>query len=375
MGFLISCFSCLSWFVFLSSSVVFAVTPSEPARLQATARFLAGLPTPRYPGMEGFVQDPGWVEHALAMDRAWAALERERLDPMRGWSERELKGQRSSRTILYPFGGPDNLHVQVLHPWAECFVLLGLEPVGAVPELGRLAVRKDLAHLRTTLRTAFQSSFFITKDMERDLKHPELRGVLPVVLAFQARLGHQIQGLELLDLDAEGRPAPVKADAKGRPMAVRIRYRNPGQEAVRELWYVRADLSNYGLQRDPRILSFIAGLGRTHSFLKSASYLLHRPSFTRFREALLKASGSILQDDSGVPQRNFEERHWKVQLYGAYQTPIALFKEFAQAELAERFHGKDVRPLDFGMGYKHRGRSSNLALALPPETRPSTSGL
>ncbi len=321
--------------------------------------------------MEGFVQDPGWVEHALAMDRAWTVLEKERLEPMRGWSERELHALHASRTVLYPFGGPDNLHVQVLHPWAERIVLLGLEPVGSVPELGRIALRRDLAHLRTTLRTAFQSSFFITRDMERDLKHPELRGVLPLVLAFQARLGHEFLGLELFDLDAGGRPLATR----GKPTAARIRYRIPGQDRPRELWYLRADLSNYGLHRDPRILAFIAGLGRSHSFLKSASYLLHRPSFTRFREVLLKASSSILQDDSGVPQRHFDEKHWRVQLFGIYQGPIRLFKEYTQDDLAERFRDrKQVRPLNFGMGYKHHGKSSNLALALPPDGRAGANG-
>lgn len=352
--------------------MVSAAPPPEPARLQATARFLAGLPTPSFPGMEGFVQDPGWVEHALAMDRAWAALERDRLQPMRAWSARELRGLHSVRTVLYPFGGPDNLHLQVLHPWAERYVLLGLEPVGTVPELGRLTMRKDLAHLRATLRTAFQSSFFITKDLERDLRHPELRGVLPVLLAFQARLGQELRGIELLDLDGEGRPAPLKAD--GRPVAARIRYRHPGDREDRELWYLRADLSNYGLHRDPRILGFLRGLGRPHSFLKSASYLLHRPSFTRFREDLARLSGSILQDDSGIPQRYLDAQRWTVTLYGAYQSPIALFKPYAQPELAERYHGRDVRALDFGIGYKHRGRSSNLTLAMAPKPGPATSG-
>jgi hypothetical protein len=355
--------------VLLAASLV-AAPPSEAARLQATARFLAGLPTPSFPGMEGFVQDPGWVEHALAMDRAWTALEKGRLEPMRAWSERELRGLGGSHTVLYPFGGPDNLHLQVLHPWAGRYVMLGLEPVGGIPELGRLTMRKDLAHLRSTLRTAFQSSFFITKDMERDLRHSELRGVLPVVLAFQARLGHEIQGIDLLALEADGKPVAFQVDGKAKPMAARIRYRIPGQQQSRELWYLRADLSNFGLHRDPRILAFIQGLGRPHSFLKSASYLLHRPSFTTFREALVKASGSILQDDSGIPQRVYDERKWKVQLFGTYQAPIALFKEFTQADLAEKYHGKDVRPLDFGMGYKHRGRSSNLALAVAPPSGP-----
>ncbi len=357
---LFSCLSCFSWLILSGFSVLSAGTPTEGARLQATARFLAGLPTPSYPGMEGFVRDPGWVEHALAMDRAWAVLEKERLAAMRTWSGRELRALQGSGTVLYPFGGPDNLHVQVLHPWAERIVMLGLEPVGELPELGRLSMRRDLAQLRRTLRTAFQSSFFITKDMERDLRHEELRGVLPVLLAFQARLGQDLQVLEMLDLDADGRPQ----EAKGRPMAVRIRYREAGRP--RELWYLRADLSNYGLHRDPRILAFLRTLDRPHGFLKSASYLLHRPSFTTFREALLKIAGSILQDDSGVPLRIYETRRWKVQLFGSYQGPIALFKEFTQADLAERYRGKEVRPLDFGMGYKHRGRSSNLALAVAP---------
>lgn len=339
-----------------------APAPGE-ARLQATARFLAGLPTPAFPGMEGFVRDPGWADHALAMDRAWAVLEKERLAPMRAWSGRELQGLRGTTTVLYPFGGPDALHVQVLHPWAERTVLLGLEPVGAVPELGRLGMRQDLAHLRRTLRTAFQSSFFITREMERDLRHGELAGVLPVLLAFQARLGHELVALDLLDLDASGAVRPAGA----RPMAVRLRYRPAGESRVRELWYLRADLSNYGLHKDGRILAFLQGLGRPHAFLKSASYLLHRPGFTAFRDALLKGSGSILQDDSGVPLRAFAERRWKVHPHGSYEAPIALFKEFTQPDLAERFRDPATKPLPFGMGYKHRGRDSNLVLALPPE--------
>ncbi|MBI4913226.1 MAG: hypothetical protein HY823_10850 [Acidobacteria bacterium] len=339
-----------------------AAPAADAARLNATARFLAGLPTPSFPGMEGFVHDPGWAAHAVAMDRAWAALEKERLAPMRAWSARELGDLRGSATVFYPFGGPDHLHVQVLHPWAQRFVLVGLEPVGSLPELGRLAIRRDLAHLRTTLRTALLSSFFITKDMERDLKHPELRGVLPLLLAFLPRLEGEIRDLALLELDPEGRPRP----AQGKPTALRIRFRAAGGGPERELWYLRADLSNGALHRDRRILAFAASLGRPHTFLKSASYLLHRPSFTTFRAFLLQTSSSILQDDSGIPQRSFDEARWPVRFYGRYDEPIPLFREFTQKDLADRFQGRKVRALDFGMGYKHRGRSSNLELALAP---------
>jgi hypothetical protein len=341
------------------SALLSAATPAVPARLDATARFLAGLPTPSYPGMEAFAHDPAWVQHALAMDRAWAALEQERLGPMRRWSDRELKVLRGANTVFYPFGGPDNLHVQVLHPWATRFVLVGLEPVGSVPELGGIAIRQDLAHFRGTLRTVLQSSFFITKAMEKDLAHAKVQGVLPVLLAFLARLGQEVRAVEMMELDSQGRAAP----SLGRPTAVRIRFKAAaGEPGERELWYLRADLSNGALQRDRRILAFAGSLGDPHTYLKSASYLMHRPAFTTIKAFLLDHSRSVLQDDSGIPQRSFDGPAWRVALYGHYEAPIPLFREYAQKDLAERYRGKGVRPLDFGLGYQHRGRNSNLAL-------------
>jgi hypothetical protein len=339
------------------SALLAAGPPAAQARLDATARFLAGLPTPSFPGMEGFAHDAAWTQHAVAMDRAWKALEQDRLVPMRAWSDRELKELRPSATVFYPFGGPDNLHVQVLHPWAARFVLVGLEPVGAVPELGGLAIRRDLAHFRATLRTVLQSSFFITKDMERDLKHDHVQGVLPVMLAFLARLGDEVREVDLLDLDAQGRPVA----AKGRAGAVRIRFRRPGEALDRELWYFKSDLSNGALARDRRLLAFAAGLDQPHTYLKSASYLMHRPAFTTIRTFLLAGSRSVLQDDSGIPQRFFDGS-WKARLYGHYEAPIALFRQYAQPDLAERYRGREVGRLDFGLGYQHKGRNSNLAL-------------
>ncbi|HQQ71581.1 MAG TPA: adenylate/guanylate cyclase domain-containing protein, partial [Alicycliphilus sp.] len=50
-----------------------------------------------------------------------------------------------------------------------------------------------------------------------------------------------------------------------------------------------------------------------------------------------------------------DEKRWRVQLFGSDEAPISLFKADAQADLAERYQRKDVRPLDFGMGL-HAGR-------------------
>lgn len=348
----------------LFASLVLSAQGQAPSHLQAAAEFLGGTPVPSSAAARRLCTHPGWQQHAMEMDRAWTRLEQSRLSRLRAWSARECADLKRLPTVFYPFGGPDLVHVQAFYPWAETTLLVGLEPIGSIPDLERLDLGRDLGHLRRTLRTLFQSSFFITKDMERDLQHAQVGGVLPVLMVFLARGGMALRSVDLLALDEQGRPIPPE---KGRPATLaRIRYGVAGSTSDRSLYYARADLSNHGLHRDGRILAFARGLGPSHTYLKSASYLLHRPSFTTFKTYLLKESASVLQDDSGLPLKAFGPERWNIQLYGTYDKPIALFSRFAQEDLARQYQETTkVKALEFGLGYEHRGASSNLLLARP----------
>jgi hypothetical protein len=89
---------------------------------------------------------------------------------------------------------------------------------------------------------------------------------------------------------------------------------------------------------------------------------MHREGFNKIRNFILNHSATILQDDSGIPFAFFEPAKWRLQPFGRYLGPLAIFRGANQPELAELFRNK-ADPLDFGIGYMWRKNESNLLLA------------
>jgi hypothetical protein len=71
----------------------------------------------------------------------------------------------------------------------------------------------------------------------------------------------------------------------------------------------------------------------------------------------------VLQDDSGIPIKYFDESKWELTYYGHFQNPIALFAERQQLDLKEAYKGEGVRDLPFGIGYQYMKGVSNLMKA------------
>ncbi|MDP1760848.1 MAG: hypothetical protein Q8L43_01345, partial [Deltaproteobacteria bacterium] len=66
----------------------------------------------------------------------------------------------------------------------------------------------------------------------------------------------------------------------------------------------------------------------------------------------------------GIPLRYFDPAGWDLRFYGTYSCPIALFSNCYQADMAAIYKGgQDIQPLPFGIGYRHRARTSNLMFA------------
>jgi hypothetical protein len=108
-------------------------------------------------------------------------------------------------------------------------------------------------------------------------------------------------------------------------------------------------------------LAFCAKLGTADSFVKSASYLMHSGGFGKVRSFLLDHSGTILQDDSGIPLAYFDRKKWNLEPFGHYFGALGLFPGTGQPEMAVLF--RKAEPLDFGIGYRWRQSESNLLLA------------
>ena len=334
--------------------------------VHATAKALAG--TALAPGMLSHgAATVAWKHHSRALTAQFRSLERERLRGIRRWSARELKDvDRVGGTIFYPFAGPDALSAVTYFPRAKRYVLIGLEPVGPLPDLRRIpadSVSGYLTGIRTAMTSLLSLSFFRTNDMALDFAHT---GVLPTLLVILTRTGYDVQSARLVALAPDG-----SVGSRGSAMAqrntrvvhgVEITTLKGGSPVVVE--YYAMDLSDGGLHTRMGARAFINSMKGTTTFVKAASYLMHKPYFSAIRAAVLQHSDYVLQDDSGIPYRFFtDSSRWSVKLYGHYVGPITMFKDWAQPSLDTAYQARGARPLPFGTGYRFEIGRSNLQLA------------
>ena len=197
--------------------------------------------------------------------------------------------------------------------------------------------------------------------MGSDLNRTRFRGTLPVLYVFLARSGKTIREVSRVKLDENGAMQP-DTDAAGRLPARGVKIVFAGSDGEeRTLYYFSTDLSNAGVDNS-KFLGFLATLAPGDGLVKSASYLLHNPGFSKVREFLLANSAVMVQDDTGVPLSQYAPQKWDLQPFGKYVGPIPVFRGMYQAKYAELF--KTAKPIDFGIGYRWRPNQSNLLLAV-----------
>jgi hypothetical protein len=347
---------------------------AETTTADDTARFLAGLPPASGSPLAALTKDPVWQQHARYFDSIFAREDSTKLSKVRIFSKEQLTDKHD--TMLYMFSGPDFLYATSFFPTASTYVLAGLEPVGDIPQLTSLshpAVNGTLRNLETSLGSLLSYSFFITRNMKTQLHEGPVYGTLPVLDVFLARTGKTIHDVSFGGLDAEGNfltadePAATNANTK-KPMRSISRSAAPGVKIVfsdgngpkQTLYYFSTNLADGSVERSG-FLAFCEKQGVADSFIKSASYLLHSGGFNKIRTFLLDHSATILQDDSGIPLAYFDPKKWRLQPFGRYVGPLAIFGHSYQSGMAELF--RQATPIDFGIGYRWRKNESNLLLA------------
>jgi hypothetical protein len=319
--------SLMAALVVLAAPFADAAGPAAPAATyDDTARFLAGLPVNPASPVAGLTGNGTWKQHSDYFNSAWNRLEARQLTKVRDWSGGNI--HRRSPVVFYMFSGPDFLYANAFFPSASTYVLCGTEPVGTVPDVTKLNLGNALYQMESSLNSVLNYSFFQTKQMRSDFSGGQLNGTIPVLMVFLARSGKIVQNVSMVQ------PHGVKIDFNGG-----------------SLYYFSVDLSNGSVERSG-LLGFCQKLGRGDSLLKSASYLPHQPGFTTIDKFLLSQSDLIVQDDAGIPFKMFDPADWTLRLYGNYQAPIDIFKQFYQPDLSDAFSKSHPMPLPFGIGYR-----------------------
>ncbi len=336
--------------------------PDDSARINSTARLIAGL-TPTRPDHMPLAQREEWKDHGAKMQSAWVRLRAGQAAPLMEWRDAVLpKDCPVSGTLLYPFSGPDFFNVYWLFPNCDKYVLFGLEPIGRVPAVDQMS-KEQFARLLLGVRDAmanlFARNYFITSRMGTQLKTEELNGVVPIILISMALAGVEIVSIEPLVLEPMKRAAPkppVAQDPNAKPphelKGVTIEFRLPDSQNVQTLHYFSVDVSNKGLRNYPEFSKFMRDLGPTATLVKSASYLMHIDQFTRIRDLLLDGSLYLVQDDTGVPYSELARRGWNMRVFGRYQEPIPPFERHFQQLLAEQYEIQKPKQLPFRFGYR-----------------------
>ncbi|MBV8886389.1 MAG: hypothetical protein JO235_20675 [Chroococcidiopsidaceae cyanobacterium CP_BM_RX_35] len=340
---------------------------NKTVKLTNEAKFLAGMKVDGKSSLAVQEKSQAWKSYAAFFNESWGKLEKQQLAPIRKWSTQELKPiYQTSKFILYPFSGPDFLYCYSFFPQGNTYILAGLEPVGYLPTLEKTSteeIANNLQKIEQSLGAILRWSFFRTNDMKQDLSD---QGVLPILFVFLARTNNKIQDVQYIGLGKDATIHSLSKDNKENLIpGVKIEFVPNGSQETRSLYYFSVDLSNSALQKKPEFDKFIRKFGKSITYLKAASYLPHYEGFSNIRNLILSQSTSLLQDDSGIPVKYFNDSKWVLKFYGNYTQPIALFSNEYQAELRRIYQSKDnIKPLDFGIGYQYKVNDSNLMLAI-----------
>lgn len=317
-------------------------------------------------GMDGAAAIPAVTAHAAQLEAAFARLESVQMRRVRAWSASALPAEvHAADTLYYPFSGPDVLYPAALFPQATRMLYTGLEPVGSPPTESDFADSKladGLAEVRRSLATLLGQSFFVTAQMQQQFARNRFAGVTPILMLLLARSGYQIEQVVGVSLAPDGRLCARGFDERVDNAGVEIRYRKADEQQLRTLVYLRVDLSNAGLAAAPGYARLVRQTYVATTYLKSASYLLHNADFSSIRELLLEVSPALLQDDSGIPLREFPETRWQRTFYGRYQAAAAGFGGHTQPDLRQAFTAAAPAALPFWIGYRHSPADSNLQL-------------
>jgi len=345
-----------------------------PLRAQSSpndvARLLAGMPATSSSTLKDVMEAPAWKTHAEEFDRAWRTLEAERLPAMRRFQTTELSSPRNrERVMLYPFGGPDVLNALTLFPDNPTYILIGLEPIGTLPDATVLRTDLDrlLGSTRESLSSLFQRSFFITREMDRSLRGQKFNGVLPDILVQLVRMDAEILGVAPVQVAEGGVLAPwdrANVGAKAiRNRGIEIIFRRAGHTAPQRLYFFSVNLGPK-LNGNRAFLTYLDRTAPFVTFFKATSYMPHHKGFRTIRKKVLETSELILQDDSGIPFSYYQTPEWMVQLYGEYDKPYGSFQYLEQEDLQKAYAVPGAaKKLEFRIGYGFSRIPSNLLLA------------
>jgi hypothetical protein len=330
--------------------------PQVDVQLDDLARLLAGLPTNQY--YKNIGDTVFYNKYKSSVNNEWSKLDKQMIQSILTWQQANINHTlKGNKTCFYPYSGADFLYANLFFPDAENYILIGLEPPGSVTDPTTLSKDELSNYLYSNdyaMAVSHDKGFYRTLAMEVDFTKKYLNGTIHNILYYTVRLGYKVTGVDYFKLDSlTGVPDYTKAvyGEKNDKYGVKIKFTdNKGSD--RAIYYLSYDISDTYMANRPALFKFLDSFGGHYLYLKAASYLPQHPRFTMIQDYMLNSSSLVVQDDSGLPYRSFNNGKWDINLWGDYRSVLPVFKGYFQKDMREAYVNlPEKKILPFHIGY------------------------
>ena len=331
-----------------------AVDPNPmalPVSIQETATLLTGTALPS--GLPPALNTERWKRYSNQVRSNWTQYVTKIANPMMAWSQKEVPAFQE--TVFYPFSGPDFSTVYQMYPNARRYVMVAMQRAYRPIDLRTLSPT-TLDQTLNVLTAAWQNygrdGFFVTEYLDQYIHQNQVQIGASIFLATTLQLQRfVINDVVPVDWNEKGEIIELPITTKDWT-SVRFKLTKNGRPVT--LDYLRIDLSNKGLQESPKNQTLIKQLAFNPTLFKAASHLPQNKTFSVTADAVIDNAPFIVQDETGIQYAKLAAG-FSTQLYGKFERAHHAFNAY-QRDLAKAFEDrKDIRPLNFRMGYYKDG--------------------
>ncbi len=267
--------------------------------------------------------------------------------PMRTWSIENLS-RLGTRTVVYPFSGPDVITPLSLFGSADRLILVADQN----PEL-TVTTQAETHRIQKECQTKTyfaRLGYFRTNDLEgKGSIRPRFTKMLVYSILIS---GSRIDRVVPLRITAQGGLEEVDPQAPIRHDGLRLQITTASRRPV-TVDYLRINLSNAGLKAQPTQAHFLAENMAATVFIKSASHLLQKANFSMLAEMISNKAKAVVQDETGLDIERIRQ-HFRVDAYGRFNGPHPLWKDSVSSMRLKDFLSAQpaLTQLPFVMGYE-----------------------
>lgn len=324
--------------------------------------------------------------HCAAMKPLQDQYRDEYFDKARAWFVAHEPADLPT-TVVYGFGGGDLISMLVAFPKATEITTVSLELAGdprSITNESPEKLERDLAAFRHDLGTLIGNGSNLSvnlSDAQRNAVAAQLSshliglstGGYELVSArfFTLDAAGAIHYLEKDEIDADHRPghaisgawkAPTFAQSFGN---VELRYRVPGERALRVHRHIAWNLADGYLHDHPALLAHLGAKGKVALCVKGASYLLWTDGFSTFRKYLVDHLAWMVSDSTGLAPM-FVPPTLEQEGYGTYAGPYLPQDVGMRGDLSvHKLFAKPKDALPFRYGYLDRHGHNHLIITHP----------